>query len=150
MLHKLGRIDEDVSHRIKVGWVKWRAATGVLCDRKIPLNLKGKFYKVAIRPVMLYGSECWPMTKAQKRRIEVAEMRMLRWTCDKTILDMIPNRVFRENLKVSNIIDKLREERLRWFVHVRRRPLTAPVRRVKALTVDGVRRRGRPTHRWGG
>ncbi|XP_071728136.1 uncharacterized protein [Rutidosis leptorrhynchoides] len=30
MLHKSGRIDEDVSHRIKVGWVKWRAATGGL------------------------------------------------------------------------------------------------------------------------
>ncbi|XP_071687880.1 uncharacterized protein [Rutidosis leptorrhynchoides] len=25
MLHKSGRIDEDVSHRIKVGWMKWRA-----------------------------------------------------------------------------------------------------------------------------
>ncbi|XP_071694412.1 uncharacterized protein [Rutidosis leptorrhynchoides] len=36
MLHKSGRIDEDVSHRIKVGWMKWRAATGVLCDKKIP------------------------------------------------------------------------------------------------------------------
>ncbi|XP_071714706.1 uncharacterized protein [Rutidosis leptorrhynchoides] len=57
MLHKSERIDEDVSHRIKVGWVKWRAATGVLCDRKIPLKLKGKFFKVAIRPDMLYGSE---------------------------------------------------------------------------------------------
>ncbi|XP_071739282.1 uncharacterized protein [Rutidosis leptorrhynchoides] len=28
MLHKSGRIDEDVTHRIKVGWMKWRAATG--------------------------------------------------------------------------------------------------------------------------
>ncbi|XP_071699213.1 uncharacterized protein [Rutidosis leptorrhynchoides] len=49
---------------------------------------------------------------------------------------------------VRSIIDKLREERLRWFGHVRRRPLTAPVRRVEALTVDGVRRRGRPNRRW--
>ncbi|XP_071700106.1 uncharacterized protein [Rutidosis leptorrhynchoides] len=36
MLHKSGRIDEDVSHRSKVGWVKWREATRVLCDKKIP------------------------------------------------------------------------------------------------------------------
>ncbi|KAE8665951.1 RING/U-box superfamily protein with ARM repeat domain isoform 1 [Hibiscus syriacus] len=26
--------DDDVTHRIKVGWLKWRAATGVLCDKK--------------------------------------------------------------------------------------------------------------------
>ncbi|GJY71592.1 hypothetical protein Tco_0475295 [Tanacetum coccineum] len=30
MIHKSGRIDEDVSHRIKIAWLKWRAATGVL------------------------------------------------------------------------------------------------------------------------
>ncbi|XP_071718859.1 uncharacterized protein [Rutidosis leptorrhynchoides] len=59
MLHKSGRIDEDVSHRIKVGWVKWRAATGVLCDRKIPLKLKGKFFKVRMFLGMyVYGCFC--------------------------------------------------------------------------------------------
>ena len=148
MLHKSGRIDEDVTHRIKVGWLKWRAATGVLCDKKVPLKLKGKFYRVAIRPAMLYGSECWPMTKAQANRMEVAEMRMLRWTCGKTMLDRIPNEVFRTKLEVESISYKLREGRLRWFGHVRRRPQSAPVRRVEALTVEGVRRRGRPKLRW--
>ncbi|GKG11333.1 hypothetical protein Tco_0342733 [Tanacetum coccineum] len=39
------------------GWLKWRAATGILCDKNAPLKLKGKFYRVAIRPAMLYGSE---------------------------------------------------------------------------------------------
>jgi hypothetical protein len=32
MLQKDGDIDEDVSHRIKVGWLKWRRASSVLCD----------------------------------------------------------------------------------------------------------------------
>ncbi|XP_071719267.1 uncharacterized protein [Rutidosis leptorrhynchoides] len=54
MLHKSGKIDEDVTHRIRVGWLKWRAVKGVLCDKKVPLKLKGKFFKVAIRPAMLY------------------------------------------------------------------------------------------------
>nr|GEZ28542.1 retrovirus-related Pol polyprotein LINE-1 [Tanacetum cinerariifolium] len=52
MIHRSGRIDEDVAHRIRTGWVKWRATSGVLCDRRIPLNLKGKFYRVAIRPAI--------------------------------------------------------------------------------------------------
>nr|GFC05145.1 E3 ubiquitin-protein ligase KEG [Tanacetum cinerariifolium] len=38
--------------------------------------------------------------------------------------------------------------RLRWFGHVRRRPKSALVRRVEALVVDGLRRRGRPKLRW--
>jgi hypothetical protein len=57
MLQKNGDIDEDVSHRIKAGWLKWRQASGVLCDPRVPLKLKDKFYRTAIRPVMLYGVE---------------------------------------------------------------------------------------------
>ncbi|GKC36376.1 retrovirus-related pol polyprotein LINE-1 [Tanacetum coccineum] len=78
-IHKSDKIKDDVTHRIQAGWLKWRAAMGVLCDKNVPLKLKGKFYKVAIRPAMLYGSECWSLTKVQANRMEVAEMRMLRW-----------------------------------------------------------------------
>ncbi|GKA20489.1 ataxia telangiectasia mutated family protein [Tanacetum coccineum] len=117
-----GRIDEDVAHRIRARWVKWRAASGLLCNRRIPFTLKGKFYKVVIRPAMMYGSECWPITKAQANRVKVAELRMVRWTCGTTMVDMIPNRVFRAELEVDSIIEKMREGRLRWFGHVKRRP----------------------------
>ena len=60
MLQRDGDIDEDVSHRIKAGWMKWRQASGVLCDKRVPQKLKGKFYRTTIRPAMLYGVECWP------------------------------------------------------------------------------------------
>nr|GEW98643.1 ataxia telangiectasia mutated family protein [Tanacetum cinerariifolium] len=95
VLHTSGRIDDDVAHRIRAGWMKWMAASGVLCDRRIPLKLKGKFYRAAIRRAMLYGSECWQITKALSNKVEVVELRMLRWTCGKTMVDMIPNGVFR-------------------------------------------------------
>jgi hypothetical protein len=58
MPQKNGDIDEDVSHRIKAGWLKWCQASSVLCDPRVSLKLKGKFYKTAIRPAMLYGAEC--------------------------------------------------------------------------------------------
>jgi hypothetical protein len=48
MLQKDGDIDDDVSHRIKAGWIKWRQASGVLCDPRVPLKLKGKFYRIVI------------------------------------------------------------------------------------------------------
>ncbi|XP_070030106.1 uncharacterized protein [Nicotiana sylvestris] len=48
-------IDEDVAHRIRAGWMKWRLASGILCDRNVPLRLKDKFYRVVVRPAMLYG-----------------------------------------------------------------------------------------------
>ena len=67
MLQKYGDIDEDVRHRISAGWLKWRQASGILCDRRVPQKLKGKFYRTAIRPAMLYGAECCP---AKRRRVQ--------------------------------------------------------------------------------
>ena len=58
VLQKDGDIDEDVRHRISAGWFKWRQASGVLCDRRVPQKLKGKFYRTVIRSAMLYGAEC--------------------------------------------------------------------------------------------
>ena len=49
----------DFAHRIQAGWLKWRSVTGVLCDRNIPLWLKGKFYRTAIRLALFYGTKCW-------------------------------------------------------------------------------------------
>ena len=36
IIQRDGEIDGDVNHRIHAGWLKWRAATAVLCDRKFP------------------------------------------------------------------------------------------------------------------
>ncbi|KAD2806036.1 hypothetical protein E3N88_39413 [Mikania micrantha] len=138
-----GDIDSDVAHRVQAGWKKWRAATSIICDKKFPEKLKGKFYRVAIRPAMIYGTYCWPIKKNQARKLETAEMRMLRWICGHTRLDRIRNEVFLKRLQVANISEKVREGRLRWFGHVRRRSQSAPVRKVELLTVEGKRGRGR-------
>ena len=78
MLQRDGDINADVSHRIIAGWIKWRQASGILCDKRVPQKLKGKFYRMAIRPAMLYGTECWPTKIRHVQQLSVAEMRMLR------------------------------------------------------------------------
>ncbi|KAL6505091.1 hypothetical protein OROGR_024908 [Orobanche gracilis] len=144
VIHKEGDVEDDVTHRIKAGWLRWRATSRVLCDKKVPLKLKGKFYRAAVRPAMLYGSECWAMKKSLENKLEATGMRMLRWSCDRTLLDRIPNVAFRNALEVIPISAKVREWRLGWFGHVRRRQASDPVRRVESLSVVGVRRRCRP------
>jgi hypothetical protein len=64
MFQKDRDIDEDVSHRIKTGLLKLCQASGVLCDPRVSLKLKGKFYSTAIQSIMLYRVECWS-TKRQ-------------------------------------------------------------------------------------
>lgn len=149
MLQNDGGIDEDVSHRIRAGWVKWRQATGILCDKKVPQKLKGKFYRTAIRPAMLYGAECWATKVQHIQQMNVAEMRMLRWICGHTRKDRIRNDDIREKVGVAPIEEKLVQHRLRWYGHVQRRPPDAPVRTGVVSHVGNIRRgRGRPRLTW--
>ena len=118
MLQRDGYIDADVSHRIKAGWIKWRQASSILCDKRVPQKLKGKFYRPAIRPAMLYGAECWPTKRRQQ--LSSTEMRMLHWICGHTMMDRVRNDDIRDRLGVAPIEEKFVQHRLRWFDHVQR------------------------------
>ncbi|XP_070056794.1 uncharacterized protein [Nicotiana tomentosiformis] len=143
-------IDEDVTHHIGAGWMKWRLASGVFLDKNVALRLKGKFYKVVFRSTMLYGEECWPVKNSHTLKLKVAEMRMLRWMCGHTRLDKIRNEVIREKVRMAPVEDKMWEARLRWFGHVNRRSIEAPVRTCEQLGSVGSRRgRGRSKKSWG-
>uniref|UniRef100_A0A1S3ZRK0 Reverse transcriptase domain-containing protein n=1 Tax=Nicotiana tabacum TaxID=4097 RepID=A0A1S3ZRK0_TOBAC len=134
------QIDEDVTHRIGAGWMKWRLASDVLYDRNVPLRLKGKFYRVVVRPAMLYGAECWPVKNSHVQKMRVAEMRMLRWMCGCTRRDKIRNEAIRDRVGVASVEDKMRESRLRWFGHVKRRSMDAPVKKCERLAMENLRR----------
>ncbi|PUZ69516.1 hypothetical protein GQ55_2G114900 [Panicum hallii var. hallii] len=139
MLQKDGDIDKDVRHRISAGWLKWRQASDVLC----------KFYRMAIRPAMLYGAECWPTKRRHVQQLSVAEMRMLRWFCGHTRRDKVRNEEIRDRVGVAPIEEKLIQHRLRWFGHVQRRPPEAPVRSGVLKRDDNIKTgRDRPRLTW--
>ena len=48
-----GGLSKAVKQRVKSALMKWREMSGVICDRKIPKELKSKVYKSVLRPVML-------------------------------------------------------------------------------------------------
>nr|XP_009796788.1 PREDICTED: uncharacterized protein LOC104243306 [Nicotiana sylvestris] len=97
-------------------------------DEKGASELKGKFYRAMVRPAMLYGAVCWPVKNSHTQKVKVVEMRMLRWMWGHTRLDKIRNADIRVRMGVALMEDKMREARLRWFGHVKRRILDAPVR----------------------
>jgi hypothetical protein len=115
----------------------------------VPLKLKSKFYRTVIRPVMLYGAECWPTKRRHVQQLSVAEMRMLRWICGHTRRDRVRNDDIRERLGVASIEEKLVQHHLRWFGHMQRRPAEAPIRNgVIRQTGNKKRDRGRPNLTW--
>ena len=85
---------------------------------------------------MLYGSESCAFKEQHKDKMRVVEMRMLRWMCSYTIKYMIHNDHIQKRVGVTPIVKKMVENRLRWFDHVQRRQLDAPVRIVDQMTLD--------------
>ena len=119
--------------------MKWRNASGVLCDANVPIKLKGKFYRTAVRPAILYGTECWAVKSQHETKVGVAEMRMLRWMCGKTRQDKIRNGAIRERVGVAPIVEKMVENRLsKWLTNLSNgQPLQPSVLQVTGCTICG-------------
>jgi len=76
-------------------------------------------------------------------------MRMMCWICGHTRLDKIRNEVIRGKIGMTSIEDKIREARLYWFGHIRRRPRDAPVRKCETIECPDYRRsRGKSKKSW--
>ena len=88
------------------------------------------------------------MKKAHEKKLDVAEMRMLRWMSGVTKMDRIRNERIRGTTKVGEISKKVQESRLKWYGHVSRREDEYVGKRVLGMEVPGKRRRGRPKRRW--
>ncbi|KAK3572894.1 hypothetical protein QTP86_010591 [Hemibagrus guttatus] len=66
-------------------------------------------------------AETVSLRKRQESELEVAELKMLRFSLGVTRLDRIRNEYIRGTAHVGRLGDKVREARLRWFGHVQRR-----------------------------
>ena len=86
--------------------------------------------------------------EGNEKKLEVAEMRMLRWMCGVTKLDKIRNERIRGTTKVGGITKKVQERRLKWYGQVMRREEHYVGRRALVMIVQGRRKRGRPKRRW--
>ena len=92
----------------------------------------------------MYGLETVAITTGQERILEVAEMRMLRFSIGYTRKDRIKNENIRKRLGIRRFGRKLQEARLRWFGHVQRKEDTFIGRKVLEMGLPGRQRRGRP------
>ena len=143
-----GECAKEVKKRVQAGWSGWRKVSGVMCDKRVSAKVKGKVYKTVVRPALLYGLETVALTKRQEAELEVAELKMLRFSLGVTRMDRIRNENIRGTAQVGKLGDKVREIRLRWFGHVQRRDSGYIGRRMLEMELPGRRQRGRPKRRY--
>ena len=97
---------------------------------------------------MLYGLETVALTKRQEADIEMADLKMLRFSLGVTRMDKIRNEYIRGTSQLGRVGEKTRQARLMWYGHVHRKDNGYIGRRILRMELHGKRKRGRPKRRY--
>jgi len=72
--------------------------------KKVPPKLEGKFYRMMVRPSLLYGVDSWPIKNSHVQKMHIADIRILLiWMCGHTRSDKIRNEVIRKKVAVTSL-----------------------------------------------
>ena len=93
---------------------------------------------------MMYGAETWAVKKAQEKKMDMAEMRMLIWMSGVTKLDRIRNDIMTGTTNVGGSPKKVQESRLKCYGRVLRRENEHVYTRVMVIEGPG-KKTGRKT-----
>ena len=96
----------------------------------------------------MHGSETWPVKFDQIRRLERAEMRMVRWMCGVSLREKKRSECLRNMMEIEGVKEVMARSRLRWLGHVLRKDENDWVKKCMDFEVEGTRGRGRPKMTW--
>ena len=148
MLSAGGGAEASSATRTRCAWKKFRELLPILSSRTFSLKKKGSFYQACVRPVLLYGSETWPVKEEDLVRLRRTEMPMLRWMSHATFKDRIPSNDLLTKFDLLPVRRIVQCNRLRWFGHVVRMDNDNWVKKCMMLEVYGRRDPGRPKKTW--
>ncbi|KAL4084268.1 hypothetical protein QTP88_028093 [Uroleucon formosanum] len=146
-------IKVEIDTRLKKGNNCYYGLGKVLSAKAVSKNLKVQIYTTLIRPVVLYGSETWPLRKAEQMRLEVFERKILRRVFGPCKDDQTGEWRKRHNQELQNLFQRpditkeISVRRLRWAGHAWRKQGSI-IRTVIENNPAGKRPLGRPRLRW--
>ena len=134
---------------VKGMWYSLGSAESVLSNRGLGIKAKKCLYKGVIVPTALYGAEAWSMRSAEKRKVNVLEMKCLRNLVGVSRMDGVRNEEVLGRAGIEMELASRADQRvLRWFGHAERMDDYRMARRVLMAEVGGGRLRGRPRLSW--
>ncbi len=84
--------------------------------RSLGVTAKRRLYEGVLVPTALYGTETWSRRAAERRRLNVMEMRCLRSMCGVKCMDRVTNEeVWRRTGVVRELAELAEQGVLQWF-----------------------------------
>ena len=118
--------------------------------KHLSLATKVKCYKAYVLPILLFGSECWSLTKVQSQKLERVHSSCLRSILGVRLSDRHTNEHIRKSCGVATLSAYITANRLRWLGHVGRMEegRLPHIALFSSLHGDMTRPVGRPRHTW--
>ena len=108
------------------------------------IKAKKCLYEEVIVSTTLYGAEAWGVSSAERRRVNVLEMKCLIRLVGVSRMDRVRNEVVRRKAGIERELTSRTVQRVfRWFGHVERMGEYRMARTVLMAEVSGGRVRGR-------
>ena len=135
-----GGCETDVVHRMIEGYRAWGALKSVLSNRGLGIKAKKCLYEGIIVPTALQGTEAWGMRSAERKKVNVLEMKCLRSLVRVSRMDRVRNEeVHRRAGKEKKLVSRADQRVFRWFGHVERMDDYCMARKVLMAKVSGGR-----------
>ena len=110
------------------------------CNRGLGIKAKKCLYGVVIVPTALYGAEAWCMRSAERRKVNVLDMKCLRSLVGASRMDRVRNEEVRMRAVIERELASRADQRvLRWFGHAERMDDYRMARKVLMAEVSGGR-----------
>ena len=124
----INRIDQARKAFLQLKPVLWRRS-------EISLRTKVRVYQTAVRSVLLYGCETWPLRAEDVQKLERFDHWCLRMILKVNWRDRVSNETVRQRCcGITPLESYIRQRRLQWFGHVLRKSDMELVKKVLAPT----------------
>ena len=141
-----------ISNEIKTRLQKARAAFSQLNQiwksNIFSKKTKVKIYNSNVKPVFLYGSECWKINATEMKKCEAFQNRCLRRIMKIYWPNTISNNQLHKLSGTTKLEDEIKMRRWKYIGHILRREKTDNTKIALTWAPEGKRSRGRPRETW--
>ena len=138
----VGSTEKDLNVRKALAWRALNGMTSVW-KSNLPRHIKISFFSATVESVLLYGCECWTLTKALQKSLDGCYTRMLRVVLNISQDQHITNQCLYGAL--PSVSEKIAVRRMRLAGHCHRHRELPAQKLVLWEPTHGHRSRGRPT-----
>ena len=152
VIHENNDLLIEIKERIAAGNKAYFSCNNMLKSKNINRNTKKIIYKTIIRPVIMYASETWTLTRTTENMLNTWERKILRRIYgpiqDEEGWRIRTNQELYDDYQDPTLVAEIKKGRLRWLGHLERMSTLRGAKVVYDKNPKGKRCKGRPRLRW--